>query len=70
MLRLGADRLPALVLDPDVPIVPWDGAYAAYGPDAVAHHPEIGVMTRDVPARYNAHEVVHHAHDVERITAT
>lgn len=98
VLRLGADRLWALVLDPDVPIAPWDAdelasarryrvlgvhsglhalehaarhwadAYRSCPPTAVAHHPEIGPMTRDVLAGHNAHEVVHHAHDVARCT--
>lgn len=95
VVRLGADRLWALVLDPDVAIAPWDadelaaarryGALGLHGglhaldhaarawtdahracpSTARAHHPEIGTMTRDVFAGYNAHEVVHHAHDVE-----
>jgi hypothetical protein len=42
----------------------WLDAYAATPPDATAHHPEIGPMTAAVMAHRNAHEVVHHAHDV------
>lgn len=97
VLRLGADRLWALVLDPDVPIAPWDAdeladarryralgvhsglhalehaarhwtdAYHACPAASTAHHPELGPMTRDVLAAANAHEVVHHAHDVARL---
>lgn len=44
----------------------WLRACAEAPSDVSADHPELGPMDREAVVRRNAHEVVHHAMDIER----